>query len=79
MWVYIFYLGDTKEKNTDILQVDNTVGERIKKEVSEGKPIIVINPGESSYEDKKGKLNLITYYQYIVLSNVCKIIVNDLN
>ena len=79
MWMYVFYLGDVKNKNTDVLQIDKSTCERVKKELREGKPIIEIYPGESSYEAKRGHMEVITYSQYIVMANVCKIIIDDLN
>lgn len=79
MWLYVFYLGDEKGANTDILKIDMGVMDRLRKDIEDGKPILKINPGESMYEEKKGKLTLITYTQYIVMSNVCKIIIDDMN
>lgn len=79
MQIYVFYLGDNKCKNTDILYVDKSTCERVKKDIKEGKPILEIYPGESSYKERNGKLVTITYSQYIVMANVCKIIIDDLN
>ena len=79
MQIYVFYLGDNKCKNTDILYVDKNTCDRVKKDIEEGKPIIEIYPGESSYRERGGKLVTITYSQYIVMANVCKIIIDDLN
>lgn len=79
MWIYIFYLGDNKNKNTDILEVDSSTCERIRKDIREGKPVIEIYPGESSWENKKGHMEIIAYTQYIIVANVCKIIIDDIN
>lgn len=79
MWLYVFYAGDVKCKNADILKIDKSVSDRIKKELEEGKPVITIYPGESMISEKGNKMTVITYYQYIVMANVCKIILDDMN
>ena len=79
MKVYVYYLNDLKFKKTDVLEVDSATVERIKKDLNEGKPIIEIRPGESCIVDGRGRATVITYYQYFVMSNIYKIIIDDVN
>lgn len=78
MKMYVFYVNDPKCKNTDILDIDANTMERIKKDLREGKPVLEIRPGESSITDKHGT-TVITYYQFISMSCVCKVILDDVN
>lgn len=79
MKIYIFYRDYKKNKLVDVLDVDKSTCERIQRELVEGKPVIEIRPGESQVDGKKGNPEVITYYQYIVMTNVYKIMIDDLS
>lgn len=78
MWIYFFYTDDPKFKTIDALCVEESTCNRIKKDIEDGKKMLIFRPGEIMDVSKKGG-KILTDYVYINLDNVYKIIIDDIN
>lgn len=79
MWIYVFYVNDTKFKLMDALCVGESTYNRIKKELDSDKRYLFFNPGEITEFDKQGKPKTVTEGFCINMDNVCKVIFDDIN
>lgn len=75
--INIFYAGDMKCKNTDVFIIEQSVVDRISKQMKENAKILTFLPGECISVTGR-KRNIITYTQHINMDNVVKIIIDDM-
>lgn len=72
--VYIYFnTCDRKGANgLDVLMMDYASAKRFVKQIEEGKQIVKVSGGESSYVEK-GDSKLIVYDQYYCMNNIIKV------